>query len=63
MRLPFFALKREERQTKARAYAIFPQKSRGKIVSVEMAREKQNQSQNQSPEGNPPEPFFLSMIF
>ncbi|MBF0629708.1 MAG: hypothetical protein HQL89_01800, partial [Magnetococcales bacterium] len=54
---------REERQTKARAYAIFPQKSRGKIVSVEMAREKQNQSQNQSPEGNPPEPFFLSMIF
>ncbi|MBF0145283.1 MAG: hypothetical protein HQL85_03760 [Magnetococcales bacterium] len=54
----FLRKKREERQTKARAYAIFPQKPRGKIASGEMAREKQNQS----PGGNPPDPFFISIF-
>ncbi|MBF0173714.1 MAG: hypothetical protein HQL83_09755 [Magnetococcales bacterium] len=56
----FLRKKREERQTKARACAIFPQKPRGKIASGEMARKKQNQ--NQSPGGNPQDPFFLSIF-
>ncbi|MBF0144649.1 MAG: hypothetical protein HQL84_01780 [Magnetococcales bacterium] len=46
--------RREEWQTKARAYAIFPQKPRGEIASGDMAREKQNQS----PGGNPLSPLF-----
>ncbi len=54
----FLRKKREERQTKARACAIFPQKPRGKIASGEMARKKQNQNQSQSPGGNPLSPLF-----
>ncbi|MEO5327417.1 MAG: hypothetical protein H7829_04150, partial [Magnetococcus sp. THC-1_WYH] len=41
------------------------QKARKKNASGEGARENQKQSQNQSqnPGGNPPDPFFLLIIF
>ncbi|MBF0108791.1 MAG: hypothetical protein HQL76_06410 [Magnetococcales bacterium] len=53
--------KREEGQAKGRVLREFPQKTR-KFASGEMARKKQNQKQKQNPGGNPPDPFFLSIV-
>ncbi|MEO5330242.1 MAG: hypothetical protein H7829_18610 [Magnetococcus sp. THC-1_WYH] len=64
--LPFFAkTAKKGKPRRAPAHFFRKNKKREKNASGDGAREKQKQSQKQSqnPGGNPPDPFFLLIIF